>query len=94
MVLAISLIKVVPDQEKIAYRALRELKGVKNLYHIFGDHDFFLIMEAENVNDLSDLLNNIAGVRYVGEVKTILAKPAGSYAMDACSIKNALCPAA
>jgi len=46
MVLAISLIKAVPDQEKVVYRALKEVEGIKNLYHIFGNHDFFLILRS------------------------------------------------
>lgn len=53
MVLAISLIKAVPDQEKVVYRALKEMGGIKNLYHIFGNHDFFLILEAGSMDHLN-----------------------------------------
>ena len=47
MVLAMSLIKAVPDREKTVYHALKELDGVRNIYHLFGDHDILLILEAE-----------------------------------------------
>jgi hypothetical protein len=40
MVLAISLIKVVSDQEKVVYNALKNVESIKNLYHTFGDHDY------------------------------------------------------
>jgi len=55
MVLAMSLIKAVPDKEKTLYRALKGLDGVRNVYHLFGDHDLLLILEAENKNELKKI---------------------------------------
>jgi len=39
MLLAMSFIKAVPDKEKMVYHSLKELDGVRKIYHIFGDHD-------------------------------------------------------
>ena len=60
MVLAISLIKVVSDQEKVVYNALKNMEGIKNLYHTFGDHDLFLVLEARDVDSITRILNHIA----------------------------------
>jgi|WetSurMetagenome_2_1015567.scaffolds.fasta_scaffold324615_2 hypothetical protein len=93
MVLAISLIKSVLGQEKAAYHALKEVPGIKNLYHTFGEHDFFLILEAENTNGLTEILNHIAEISSVGEVKRILVGPTGRDSWHCCETKYALCAA-
>ena len=94
MVLAISLIKAVPDQEKVVYRALKEMECIKNLYHIFGNHDFFLILEAESMNSLNKLLNKIEEINSIYAVKTMLVGPTGGLGMDVCRIKNPSYPVA
>jgi hypothetical protein len=83
MVLAISLIKGIPDHERVVYLALKEMEGIKNLYHIFGNHDFFLIIEAESMNSLIRLLNTIEGINSVSVVKTMLVRPTGWLGMKA-----------
>ena len=93
MVLAISLIKAVPGQEKTVYRVLKELDGVKNLYQIFGDHDLLLILEAENRNKIRKILNDVEGVSFVNAVKTMLVAPADRHVANASKIKNAPCTA-
>lgn len=91
MVLAISLIKAVPEQEKLVFRALKEIKGIKSLYHIFGNHDFFLILEAESMTRLNRSLNEIYEINYVGAMKTMLVGPTDSLGMSSREIKRAVC---
>jgi DNA-binding Lrp family transcriptional regulator len=88
MVLAISLVKAVPDQEKLVYRALKEVEGIKSLYHIFGNHDFFLILEAESMDGLNKLLNKIVEINSVGAIKSMLVRPTGGLCMNNYEIKN------
>jgi len=87
MVLAILLIKAVPDQEKVVYRDLNEMECVKKLYHIFGKHDFFLILEAESMNSLNKLLNKIVEINSVDTVKTLLVGPTDRLGMNVCDKK-------
>jgi DNA-binding Lrp family transcriptional regulator len=75
MVLAFSLIKAVPDREKVVYRALKEFDGVRNLYQIFGDHDLLLILEAESRSQLREILDNMEKIRFVIDVRTMLVAP-------------------
>ena len=79
MVLAMSLIKAFPDREKTVYHTLRELEGVRNIYHIFGDHDLLLILEAENRDDLKKMLDHVGETRFVNAVKTMLLAPADGF---------------
>ncbi|MDD4163185.1 MAG: Lrp/AsnC ligand binding domain-containing protein, partial [Methanothrix sp.] len=88
MVLAISLIKAVPDREKVVYRSLKEVDGVKNLYHIFGDHDLLLILEAESRIELMKLLNYIEEISFVNSVKILLVAPTDRHAINACNLGN------
>lgn len=82
MVLAISLIKVVADHEKVVYHALKEVDGVRNLYHIFGEHDFFLIIEANDMSNLEKILEHIKEMCYVNSIRNILVAPAIRGAMN------------
>lgn len=93
MVLAISLIKSLPDQEKATYHALKEVPGIKNIYHTFGEHDFLLILEAENANDIERIQNRIAEIGAVGDVKRILVGSTGMNPWHCSENKNALCTA-
>lgn len=65
MVIGITMVKVVPGREKTVYHALREIEGIKEVYHLFGEFDFFVIMETGSKAMLTYLLERI---RDLGEV--------------------------
>jgi hypothetical protein len=65
MVIGITMIKTVPDQEKAGFDALRETKGVKEIYNLFGEFDLFLILEALDRARLDLLVEEIRNQRYV-----------------------------
>ena len=71
MVLAISLIKVVSDQEKVVCNALKNVEGIKNLYHNIGDRDLFLVLEAGNMDSVTRILDHIKKACPSGAVKMI-----------------------
>ncbi len=82
MVIAIAMIKAVTEKEKSAYHALKELNGVKKLYHIFGDYDFFLVVEAGNMDILAQLIKGIRGMSCVAAADAILVGEAGCKEVD------------
>lgn len=94
MVLAISLIKVVPDHEKVVYHALKDVVGIKHLYHIFGEHDFFLMIEANDMSNLGNILAHIKEMCYVEAIRNILVAPTTWRAMNKNNIKKFLVSAA
>jgi uncharacterized protein with GYD domain len=77
MVSAISLVKAVLDRESALYHTLREMDGTKSLYHVFGEHDFILIQEAEDMERLMALLRLVEGQGDVSATRTILVRSAG-----------------
>ena len=65
MVIGITMLKVMPGQEKACYDALRHTMGIKEIHHLFGEYDFFLILDAIDKKDLILLLEDIRGRKYV-----------------------------
>ncbi len=88
MLLAMSFIKAAPDREKMVYHYLKELGGVRKIYHIFGDHDLLLILEAENRNKLMDLIDHVEEMGSVNASRTMLVATAYSYLMSTRDIRN------
>jgi DNA-binding Lrp family transcriptional regulator len=73
MIQAIALVRALLGREKAAFHALRGLKEAKNLYNIFGDYDFLLILEAEDLNGLKEGLDEIDRLPCVSTAKTVVA---------------------
>ncbi len=88
MLLAMSFIKAAPDREKMVYHSLKELDGVRKIYHIFGDHDLLLILEAENRNKLMDLIDHVEEMGSVNASRTMLVATEYSYLMITRDIRN------
>ena len=72
MIIGITMIKIVPDHEKAGYDALREIEGVKEIYHLFGEFDLFLILEALDRAKLDQLLEEIRIQRCVLDTWSLL----------------------
>ncbi len=53
------MIKVRPGYEKSAYRALQKRSEIKDIYHLFGEFSFFLVMQAEGRPKLDQLMMDI-----------------------------------
>lgn len=72
MVMGIAMIKVVPGSEKSAYHSIKAIEGVLAVYHIFGEFDFFMMLQAEGLKELNQLVGEIQEIRGVTEARTIL----------------------
>lgn len=72
MVIGITMVKVVPGLEKACYEALMHAVGIKEIYHLFGEYDFFLILEAADKMGLIRLLKEIRGWGYVLDTWSLL----------------------
>ncbi len=83
MVLALTMIKVTPGYEKSVYRDLQRRRGIKDVYRLFGEFNFFLIMQAERVSMLNNLLSEIKEDEKVVETgPVLLTVDGGSSEMD------------
>jgi len=66
------MINVLPGYEKAAYRELRNIEGIKDVYHVFGEYDFVIIIDVEDLTVLNDVVDRIRESETVTATKTII----------------------
>jgi DNA-binding Lrp family transcriptional regulator len=59
MVFGLTMIKVSCGQERSVYAHLQKRPEVRDVYRLFGEYSFFLVMQAEERNGLSRMLSEI-----------------------------------
>jgi predicted anti-sigma-YlaC factor YlaD len=59
MVFGMTMIKVSTGQERLVYAHLQNRPEVRDVYRLFGEYSFFLVMQAEERNGLSRMLSEI-----------------------------------
>ena len=63
---------VVPGQEKAAYNELINVKGVKDVYHVFGEYDFVVISNVEGLSALNKLVDTVRESENITATQTIV----------------------
>jgi len=72
MVIGITMVKVMPGQERSVYCSLKGKDGILDVYHIFGEYDFFVVLQAESLVKLKELIEDIQETHNVILARTIL----------------------
>jgi DNA-binding Lrp family transcriptional regulator len=72
MVIGITMIKVAPDHEKESYDALMRIESVREVYRLFGEFNFFLMLEASDQAGLRQILEDIRDLIYVKDAWPLL----------------------
>ena len=72
MVIGITMIKVMPGEERTVYCSLKGKDGILDVYHIFGEYDFFAVLQAESLVKLKELIEDIQETHNVILARTIL----------------------
>ncbi len=66
------MINVLPGYEKAAYRELRNIEGIKDVYHVFGEYDFVVIIDVEDLSTLNGVVDRIRQSETVTATQTII----------------------
>lgn len=66
------MVKVVPGEEKSVYNQLKDIDGIKDIFHVFGEYDFVVIMEVEGLSTLNKLVDSIRDIKAVTSTQTIV----------------------
>ncbi len=66
------MVKVVPREEKSAYNKLSSINGIRDIFHVFGEYDFIVIMEVEGLSALNKLVDSIRDIQAVTSTQTIV----------------------
>ncbi len=72
MVVGVTMVKVVPGEEKSVYNQLKDIDGIKDIFHVFGEYDFVVIMEVEGLSTLNKLVDSIRDIKAVTSTQTIV----------------------
>jgi DNA-binding Lrp family transcriptional regulator len=72
MVIGVTMVKVVPGQEKTVYNSLQSIDGIKDVYHVFGEYDFVVIIEVEGLSTLNRLVDTIREIDNVTATQTVV----------------------
>jgi DNA-binding Lrp family transcriptional regulator len=72
MVLGVTLVNVIPGHERSVFDALSDISGIRELYHVFGEYDFLVIVEVEGLPLLSKTVDKIRDVEGVTTTHTVV----------------------
>lgn len=72
MVIGVTMVNVSPGKEKIVYRAVKDMKGVREVYHVFGEFDFVVIIEAGSLSELNKTVDAIRDIEGVTKTQTVV----------------------
>lgn len=83
------MIKVAPGYEKSVYRDLQRRRGIRDVFRLFGEFNFFLIMQAERKSALSSLLSEIKEEEKVIKTGPVLLTAEGNLSETALAMAEA-----
>ncbi len=72
MVIGVTMVNVSPGKEKIVYRAVKDMKNVREVYHVFGEFDFVVIIEAGSLSELNKTVDAIRDIEGVTKTQTVV----------------------
>ena len=72
MVIGITMVKVLPGHERLTYCTLKREDEILDVYHIFGEYDFFVILQANGLTRLNQLLEIIQSMDNVIATRMVL----------------------
>ncbi|RLI85149.1 MAG: Lrp/AsnC family transcriptional regulator [Archaeoglobales archaeon] len=72
MVIGVTMVNVSPGKEKAVYLSIKEMKNVRDIYHVFGEFDFVVIIQAESLSELNKTVDDIRSVDGVTKTQTVV----------------------
>lgn len=72
MVIGVTMINVMPGSEKTTYVEIKKMKNVRDIYHVFGEFDFVVIIEASSLSELNKTVDEIRSIESVIKTQTVV----------------------
>lgn len=66
------MIKVRPGHERLAYADLQKRPEVRDIYRLFGEYNFFLVMQADGRTRFNQILKEISETEEVIKTGPVL----------------------
>ncbi len=72
MVIGVTMINVQPGKEKDVYLVVKDMKNVREIYHVFGEFDFVVIIQADSLSELNRTVDDIRSTEGVTRTQTVV----------------------
>jgi DNA-binding Lrp family transcriptional regulator len=72
MVIGVTMINVVPGEERSVYNELTKISGVREVFHVFGEYDFIAIIDVSGLSDINKSVDTLREIEGVTSTKTII----------------------
>ena len=72
MVIGVTMVNVLPGSERSAFNELNRIEGIKDIYHVFGEYDFVVIIEVDDLGNLNSIVDLIRETESVTATQTIV----------------------
>ena len=72
MVIGVTMIKVVPGEEKAVYNELKNVEGIRDVFHVFGEYDFIAIIDVGSLSVINTTVDTIRENEMVTSTQTII----------------------
>ncbi|SDF79410.1 AsnC family protein [Methanolobus vulcani] len=72
MVIGVTMVNVLPGSERAAFNELNRIEGIKDIYHVFGEYDFVVIIEVGDLGSLNSIVDLIRETESVTATQTIV----------------------
>ncbi len=72
MVIGVTMINVVPGEERSAYGHIIKVAGVREVFHVFGEYDFIAIIDVNGLTEINKAVDTIREIEAVTSTKTII----------------------
>jgi DNA-binding Lrp family transcriptional regulator len=71
------MVNVSLGSEKDVYMKVKGMKGVREIYHVFGEFDFVVIIQAQSLSELNRTVDEIRGIAGVTKTQTVVGAEIG-----------------
>ena len=72
MVIGVTMVNVLPGSERTAFNELNKIEGIKDIYHVFGEYDFVVVIEVDDLGKLNSIVDLIRETGSVTATQTIV----------------------
>jgi DNA-binding Lrp family transcriptional regulator len=72
MVIGVTMVNVSPGSEKKVYNEVKQMKNIRDIYHVFGEFDFVIIIQADSLSDLNRTVDEIRSLSGITKTQTVV----------------------
>jgi DNA-binding Lrp family transcriptional regulator len=72
MVIGVTMITVIPGEERAVYNNIIQIPGIREVIHVFGEYDFIAIIDVESLSEVNKAVDTIRENEMVTSTKTII----------------------